>query len=57
MRDAILNKAPIVDQTSVWSNVLPRHDPEERARPSHLADISGPISDIMMGLIPTNSAQ
>jgi hypothetical protein len=57
MSDAKLNKAPIVAQTRVWSNALPRRDPEERARTSHLTGISGPIIDIVRVLTPAAGAQ
>jgi hypothetical protein len=57
MRDAILNKTLIVDQTRVWSNALPRRDPEEQGRMFHLTARSGLISDLARVLIPADGAQ
>jgi hypothetical protein len=57
MRDAILNKAFIVDQTRVWSNALPRRDPEERVRMFHLTASSGIINDLARVLSPADGAQ
>ena len=57
MRDAKRNKASIVDQTSLWSNALPRRDREERARTSYLTAISGIIIDVAGVLAPAAGAQ
>jgi hypothetical protein len=57
MRDAILHKAVIVDQTSVWSNALPRRDPEEQCRMFHLTARSGLNSALARVLIPPDGAQ
>ncbi len=51
MRDAKRNKALIVDQTSVWSNALPRRDREERARTSHLTEYRA-LSPMSRGCFP-----
>jgi hypothetical protein len=55
--DAILNEAPIVDQTRVGSNALQRRKPEESALTSNLPAISGTIAYVARALTPTDGAQ
>ena len=57
MSDTILNKAPIVDQTRVWSNALPRCAPEESASTSNLPAIAGIIAYVARVLSPADGAQ
>jgi hypothetical protein len=57
MRNAILNKAPIVDQTRVWSNALPRCDPEMSAPTSNLPALSGTITTVRELFSPADGAQ
>jgi hypothetical protein len=54
MPDTKLKKGLIVDQTSVWSNALPRQDSKAQGQMVKLTARSGLSGDLARRLIPTD---
>jgi hypothetical protein len=57
MREVILYKALIVDQTNVWGNALPQCAPEESPPTSDLPVLSGTITNVRRLYYPADGAQ
>ena len=56
MPNTKLKKGLIVDQTSVWSNALPRQDSKAQGQMVNLTARSGLSSDLAKLLIPADGA-